>query len=40
LAIETRKANVVKEMGSLPGYHSLAHYLEDPIEEGEDYGCV
>jgi hypothetical protein len=36
LVIETRKAAVVKELGSLPAYGSGAHFSSRLVEEGQD----
>jgi hypothetical protein len=37
LVIETRKALVVKELGNLPAYDSVAHWDSRLVEEGVDY---
>ena len=34
--IETRKAAVIKKLGSLPGYGSGAHFNSKLVEEGRD----
>jgi len=36
LVIETRKAAVVMELGSLPAYGSGAHFSSRLVEEGQD----
>lgn len=36
MVIETRKAAVIKELGSLPGYGSGAHFSPPLVEEGRD----
>ena len=36
MVIETRKAAVIKELGSLPGYGSGAHFTSKLVEEGRD----
>jgi len=36
IVIETRKAAVIKELGSLPGYGSGAHFSSKLVEQGRD----
>jgi hypothetical protein len=36
LVIETRKAAVIKELGSLPAYGSTSHWSSKLVEEGQD----
>jgi hypothetical protein len=36
MVIETCKAAVIEEMGSLPGYGSGAHFSSRLVEEGRD----
>lgn len=37
IVVETRKAAVVKEYGSLPAYDSAAHWSSRLVERGPDY---
>jgi hypothetical protein len=36
LVIETRKVSVIKELGNLPAYDSVAHWKSPLVEEGQD----
>jgi hypothetical protein len=38
LAIETRKAALIKELGSLPAYGSSAQWSSPLVDKGEDVG--
>lgn len=37
LIIETRKAAVIKELGTLPAYDSTAHWNSELVKEGQDF---